>query len=127
MANIASMEQTPPAEIAAPAINRAARVLGPLAAGLARVPPSTPWVLIRPERLRSPPTSRSQSGRTSPSAENRPCMGFCRAIARRSGEAEAQRVVQDVGGGIGQDVERAPEGDADGGGVGGGGRHAGRI
>jgi len=46
MANIASMEQTPPAEIAAPAINRAARVLGPLAAGLAMLSAFATFIVL---------------------------------------------------------------------------------
>ena len=57
--------------------------------GRPSVPPSVPSVCTMPDRLRSPPMSRSQSGRISPCAENRPRIGCLRAIAMRNGAAEA--------------------------------------
>src|SRR6186713_7535 len=46
MSSIASVDQTTPAEIAAPAINRAVRVLGPLAAVLAMLSAFVTFVVL---------------------------------------------------------------------------------
>jgi two-component system nitrogen regulation sensor histidine kinase NtrY len=46
MASIASAEQTTPVEITAPATNRAARILGPIAAGLAMLSAFATFVVL---------------------------------------------------------------------------------
>ena len=60
MTSIASVDQTTPAEIAAPATNRAVRVLGPLAAALAMLSAFATFVVLA-DLTPIAPTHRSSS------------------------------------------------------------------